>query len=591
MVIGKGRFEAFSAAYVEHNSETLESPQTGGASLMVAVKTSGHKITPKTMNPELYARFLMDEKNYTHEEALKHVPFFGFRKENLCERINRALREDTSTAAQISHAQMNQGRRTDVESSKKKPAPLYGNGIPARLRHFFGLDLPTKSSLIGEFISGKFDISKLKENLAGLAMIGQQRMEKASRSLEFSVDIQRKFLDAREEIATFIRMQNPEFGKKILKALASEDCTQIMEFLLVVKGMEVNPEQVDDLFKAVMSADSSVRAKFLDPESDIASFIKQQTPEVQGKIRLALMSPNCGVAMSVIAHAKEMQLPLRGDFFDDLCKPPTEGRSYCSFDVTESIQSCNDTKINAEWSDEDAQRDSNVKRLRETQRKQRETIAFLEGDEIGENFFANENFDEKLDAVAGRLAGLQVFMDAKRDIHLWEIIIGGKAVSLQACPRDAGAIGVAKFFLQKLKDSGLPPEQAFKALKSLCRYEWIQGEITRPVTAWLSDLCKSAGAESVTEVNSFILPRTRDEGSDFRTRFEFLDNGNVKVSSMCMTGSKVINNENTREMVALDADAYQGLDLSKCYLTTFMSIECDSNGHHTILNSEMAFHR
>jgi hypothetical protein len=207
-------------------------------------------------------------------------------------------------------------------------------------------------------------------------------------------------------------------------------------------------------------------------------------------------------------------------------------------------------------------------------------VAFLEGDEVGTELFTEGQFEAKLDLVATTLGGFQFFGDMSRDAHSrnvdesrrWEITIGGKIIDLSELP--FGSKAVAKFFLQKLEESGLSTKAAFNALKSLCRYAWIQGESSRAAVAMETD----------PDFAHHILGNLQNGLN--RVKIEFPADGKVKISSMCLVSSKIIDTEHGRDVVE-----DQDLDLSKCYLTAFTSVECTPEGNHTILDSMMAFHR
>jgi hypothetical protein len=163
------------------------------------------------------------------------------------------------------------------------------------------------------------------------------------------------------------------------------------------------------------------------------------------------------------------------------------------------------------------------------QRRQKEAVAFLEGEEVGVDFFADGKFEEKLDLVAEKLRNHQVFMDMIREglssnadgSLKWEMTIGGKTIDLSGCPSDSYK-AATKFFLQKLKESGLSAEVAFKALKSLCRYAFIQGEATRPATALM-------GSMSDTEKNTFATyVYAHTILVDSQTKFEFTNTGDLE---------------------------------------------------------------
>jgi hypothetical protein len=576
MVAGAGRYDSFVSTFAAQNNDLLasavksDSPQrpTG---VMQIISTHLELITPENMTPELYAQFLMAKDDYaTLEIAMKHVPTFGLGKKNLCKRIQATLAGAT-------------GNATPSSGAKGKLGTLAR--IPARMKHLFGLDVPTKSGLIGEFQSGERNASRLKENLVGLVMIGSQETEKAERKTDGvglppadNASIRGEFMASAEKMAAFIQEQKPEVQEKILNSLASKDCTATMLFLLMAKGTSLTPQRLDIsiLFRAMTAADPGVRAKFLDPPSGMVDFIQQQTPEIQGKILDALASPRCAVAMSVLSHAKEMRLPLNGTFFDDLCREPTAGRLHVHLNAGELIQSCAITRVDDEQSKERVKGEG--------------ILAFFEGSEIRSDFFTNEKFEERLDSVATRLADLTFIHDVPRMLPVMKMIINGKTIDLSGCPQNVSFTDVAKFFLEQLKNSGLSPDQAFKALKSLCRYPWVQGEATRPLTAMNTGFLQNNDAASFLASETFVANSYRDEGVAYRINVEFSAEGNLKISSMIVMDSGVCNSAKNQKSLKGRESQFPHLDLSKCYFTGFTSMECTPEGKATMLDSMLTCH-
>ncbi|MDR1456529.1 MAG: hypothetical protein LBI34_00485 [Puniceicoccales bacterium] len=329
---------------------------------------------------------------------------------------------------------------------------------------------------------------------------------------------------------------------------------------LALRGVEKTPE-------LNRSEAQAICGKFLAEDSGMAAFIHDQESEIQQKILTALASPNCGVAMSVLLHAKEMGMPLKGDFFDDLCRQ-SSGHSHVFLKAEELIQSQDVTKVNSEWGDE--------------HRVKRGIAAFLESDEVGSKFFMDEEFDGKLDLVSKRLgADLQFAKDLLRDFGRWEIIINGEVINFDHCQHSPQEAAI-KFLLQKLQASGLPPDAAFNALKSLCRYAWMQGESTRPMAALSSTL------EDETEKQIFDIAIMRAHtATPSKMKVELQSNGNVKVSSLCVVTSQNVTPQSSdaRECIFGQLPKY---DPEKTYLTAFTSIECNPNGEHRILDSMMA---
>jgi hypothetical protein len=558
-----GRFDGFASAFINLNSKVIPSSNGGlgptPPTQILRAKTS--LIRPENMTEELYAQFLVSSGKYaTREEALRHVPFFGFSKRSFCERIRNALSNDRSGEAVLANAQAMRGARNDVIGERKHVQRNHGGTFNKLLRLFIR-NMPAKSKLIHEFNGASKGSQKLQENLRCLIMIGAGESEKAGHTRGNSnahARIKREFFSNEKKILEFICQQNAKDSKlcgKILSALASKDCTAVMGLLLAAVRMQSNP----------------ALAKQLQTDPNLIN-------KLINSAITALRSKNNEVAASVCIHAQEMGISLTSTFFDDLCRKPTPGRSYANMDAEAFIQQHETTAVNSNFGSEAATKEM--------------IITFLEGPEVGVNFFADEKFQDKLDLAAQQLAGLILFKDMTRNFQHWEMVIDGKILTFGGCPRNSSE-GAAKFFLQKLKNSGLTPEASFNALKSLCRYAWIQGEATRPVTAFAEELQKSPPNE-LRDFGSFIMSSVTKTNNN-RTRFEFFPNGNLKISSMFVVGSDVIgskeNMEHFSEVHANDTDAGQRSDLSKCYLTAFTSIECTPEGHHTILDSMMACHR
>ncbi|MDR2341134.1 MAG: hypothetical protein LBD72_02290 [Puniceicoccales bacterium] len=537
-----GRYDRFASAFINQNNE-LALSSAGGLGLTSPTKMLQRKtesIIPKNMTKELFAEFLMTERGYSSMAvAMKHVPHFGFTQRNVCKRIQKTLQNDQSHLVDLSTAQVGLGKRNTVENSQKKP-PSHTHGGPfSKLRRLFKFAGPTKSSLISELKSERRTSAVQKYDLAGLAMIGAREMEKAGVSastgrLDHDRIIQREFTNSLKHMTEFLGRQQPDVREKILKALASKDCTAIMGFLLNAARMNLDSTETSKIFNSLATA---------------------------------LKSRNRQLAISFIVQRQEMQLPISNTFLDDLCLKPTSSRSYINFNAEELIQSNERMKVNSSFGSEHELKEK--------------IITFLDGPEVGgKNFFTDANFEEKLEAVAEKLVGLTLFIDMSRNFQYWELAFGERKISLDGCPREVG--GAVKFFLRKLKDSGLTPEASLNALKSICRYGWVQGESARPLVSHSEVLMESG--EDNCNINVFVLPNIIAGG---KTKFEFSNTGNIRVTSQFTIDSTLMTCKDNIRRLENDTDK-PNVDLATSYAIGFTSIECTPEGGHTILDSMLA---
>ncbi|MDR1456874.1 MAG: hypothetical protein LBI34_02350 [Puniceicoccales bacterium] len=311
---------------------------------------------------------------------------------------------------------------------------------------------------------------------------------------------------------------------------------------------------------------TNVGEKFLNATARMAAFINKQEPEIQKKIFTALASSNCGVAMSILLHATQVGTPVSGKFFDDLSRSLLPDYSNVFLNAEQLIQSQKNTNVNSAW--------GNEHRIKE------EIITFLESEKIGQDLFTAGKFESKLDAVAQKIGQLVFFADLPRSFQMLEIIIGGQAIDCEGCPRGSRE-DAAKFFLKNLQASELPPDVAFNALKSLCYYNWTQGECMRPVIAFLEMLPQEKrNAVNYTILKNFYNPY-------HKTKIEFFNTGTIEISSTFTVDSTTVCDGFEEAAVCLKEIRSQ-INPEESFITAFTSIECDSDGKHRILDSMLA---
>jgi hypothetical protein len=462
-----------------------------------------------------------------------------------------------------------------------------------------------------------------QDALIALADLGNLEREIAGEKMPPGYEkIRRQFLDPHSGMAEFIQNQPPGVQTSILRALASKNCDIAMKTLLG-KNAQIPKEFFNDLYAAgkqdatrteaigcfYRTADGTtqsppeaalkalidigdqareaareeiphgfqeIQQQFLNPESKMAEFIQRQPLGVQICILHALASKNAGIAMAALLGASRVEgMPIRKDFFDDLCADSSEGRKFTDLDATGLIGD-SDNRIQS--------REERLNSKKSDVRAGEDAIKFLatEPEPGGAKFFGGENFERNLEVVARLFGSLTIFKDINRLSNHMTLTINGHSVDLSnyVSETDSGGIKAAKFVLMALKNSGFTPEQAFNVFQALCRFQYAQGECTRPLMAYKLNLGKAADSPAADSFSKNIFTH----GIRANTlAINMTPEGNVEMDAGVMISSKYID-----EFAQNNPDKGSATHCPHTYGVAFTSAVCDPQGNHQLKSSMMA---
>ncbi|MDR1437458.1 MAG: hypothetical protein LBI69_00150 [Puniceicoccales bacterium] len=310
--------------------------------------------------------------------------------------------------------------------------------------------------------------------------------------------------------------------------------------------------KLNDSKSSEMDTKSKFVCQFFDPDYDMFAFIGQLAPESLGKILGALASPNYEAAMAVLLHSKEMGAQISDDFFDYLSLREPANCILSSLNVKDIVREYIDT--------------TNGK-LRQA------NIAAMESREIGSEFFSSdEDFTKNLDDISTLLRQFDLFGDFERECENFEVIINGKKCDdLASWKRQCNECGsVTESFLRELKNSGLPPEDALKALKSIYLIKWIQGGSAAIVLA-VKEKYENESMPRISDpdVVGFVCDQAKIQPC-YKIKIEIQSTGNVRMS--------MINTDIMKTCLP---------GMGKCHYYFFghMIIECDPEGNNHVVDA------
>jgi hypothetical protein len=210
-------------------------------------------------------------------------------------------------------------------------------------------------------------------------------------------------------------------------------------------------------------------------------------------------------------------------------------------------------------------------------------IAFLltEPDPGGAKFFESGNFDRNFDAVANQLGGLMIFKDINRLSQHTSLTIDGQPVDLGHYKMDTkdGGAAAAKFVLCAMKDSGLSPAQAFKALQALCRFQYVQGECSRPMAACMVKFAAAEDPDAMDAFSKNVLTHVIREGT---LAINMLASGSVEMNAGVIISEKIMDRPSENRGTAPHC--------RHAYGAAFTSAICDPAGNHELKSSMIACH-
>ncbi|MDR1437459.1 MAG: hypothetical protein LBI69_00155 [Puniceicoccales bacterium] len=338
-------------------------------------------------------------------------------------------------------------------------------------------------------------------------------------------------------------------GKKLIKSEISLD--EKINFLNDLKAKLNGPKSSE------MDTESKLVRQFFDPDYDMFAFIGQLAPESLGKILDALTSPNYATAMAILEYSKEMRVQINVDLFERLAQGAPVNYLFSSPNVENILQRYFDN---------------------EKGKVGIQQIAAMENLEIGSEFFSDDkNFTENLDKVSALLGKFALFLDFRRSLEIFEVIINGKKcddwASWAKNIKSKGEVGygiesfgLAQGFLQKLKNSGLPPEDALKALKSIWYLNWTQGG----TAAMLLAIRDTIGEDALSALDMPGFSDNMTFTPCCKVKIEILKNGDVKMSLIDTSVIKTRPSDKPK-------DNY--------YFFGHMTVECNSEGNNRVVDA------
>jgi hypothetical protein len=321
-----------------------------------------------------------------------------------------------------------------------------------------------------------------------------------------------------------------------------------------------------------------IRQQFLDPNSGMVEFIKKQAPDAQIIILRALASKNGDIAMAALLGACKIGMELESEFFEDLCANTVGGTKFTNLNMNDYLQH---SEYSVRSFSDRVSRKSNDALVGES------AIAALTADPMpgGAKFFENtEIFNSYLEEISDKIGTHMLFSDINRMSKHIIIKINGIPINMDEYIKDKRSDGktAAKFILCKLKDSGLSPEQALNAFKAVCRFHYMQGECSRPMSAYHMELLDDGNAAVAGAYSNNI------KGHAVRTstlNFDISGNGTMEINAGLMISEKFIDDYAKKNPARITAP-----HCAHAYGMAFTSAICDSEGKHELKSSMMACH-
>jgi hypothetical protein len=314
-----------------------------------------------------------------------------------------------------------------------------------------------------------------------------------------------------------------------------------------------------------------IKKQFLDKGNKMENLIKKQDPGTQRSILAALASENCGIAMATLLGFEDCQSPnsegqnastglqLSKEFFDNLCSEANSENLHVNLEANKAIQDCADTALTTTYGDA---KDNAVR------------IEYFEA--LGEKFFNDQDyFDAKLNEAVTKIEHAQIVMDLCRNKGL-ELKINGENVVMNNVDTYKKA---AETLLLELKKSDLTAEEKLKALKSLFRYPFMQGEYAR----------------AITPLNQLLLGKNHLKGNIVTLIASEMNSRKIFQIAISADGTEmralaIVNKSDIAALRKERPDCFFGESGEDAYGMAFTHIKCDPEGKSELVCAMMAVH-